>query len=276
MPATFRPLWLSSELTATSTIRLKWVHMGANPNIDWRQAAASAMEWWRDAGVDVLVGDEPFDWLAPEPADQVVALPTPHHAPAATRPASAPAVGEALPGTMAELLAWRTGALAPEAGWNAALVPATGPADADLMILIDCPERDAADSLLGGAAGRLFDRMLAAIGRSRADVHLASLCAARPAAGRLPRDKEARLAEIARHHVGLAAPKRLLVMGDAASRAILSANVIEARGRLHPFNHKADTQSQVVASFHPRMLLERPGLKAEAWRDLQMLMGGSK
>ncbi|WP_088366841.1 uracil-DNA glycosylase [Sphingomonas dokdonensis] len=251
--------------------------MGADLTIDWRQAAASAMEWWRDAGVDVLVGDEPFDWLAPEPADQVVALPPPSHAPAAAPAAPAPAIpGETLPGTMAELLAWRIGASAPEAGWNTALVPATGPADADLMILIDCPERDAADSLLGGAAGRLFDRMLAAIGRSRADVHLASLCAARPAAGRLPRDMEARLAEIARHHVGLAAPKRLLVMGDAASRAILSANVIEARGRLHPFNHKADTQSQVVASFHPRMLLERPVLKAEAWRDLQMLMGGSK
>lgn len=235
------------------------------------------MEWWRDAGVDVLVGDEPFDWLSPEPATLVAALAPERdlrRAPA-TNPASSPA-GETLPGTLAELMAWRIGPAAPEAGWGVSLVPATGPADADLMILIDCPERDSADSLLGGAAGRLFDRMLAAIGRSRADVHLASLCAARPAAGRMPRDMESRLGDIARHHVALAGPKRVLTMGDAASRAILSMNVMQARGRLHPFNHKNDSQSEVVASFHPRMLLERPALKAEAWRDLQMLMGGLK
>lgn len=48
--------------------------MGADQNIEWRQAAASAMEWWRDAGVDVLVGDEPFDWLTPEPAELVAPL----------------------------------------------------------------------------------------------------------------------------------------------------------------------------------------------------------
>ncbi|WP_088333095.1 uracil-DNA glycosylase [Sphingomonas mucosissima] len=251
--------------------------MGADPNIDWRQAAASAMEWWRDAGVDVLVGDEPFDWLSPEPAELVTALAPERDLSGATAPAdhSLPAAGT-LPATIAELLEWRIGPAAPEASWNISLVPATGPAGADLMILIDCPERDSCDSLLGGAAGRLFDRMLAAIGRSRADVHLASMCAARPSAGRLPREMESRLAEIARHHVTLAAPKRLLVMGDAASRAILSANVLQARGRLHAFNHKNDSQSEVVASFHPRMLLERPVLKAEAWRDLQMLMGGSK
>lgn len=240
------------------------------------------MEWWRDAGVEVLVGDEPFDWLAPEPAGLVAPLSRTSQAAAPAGPApqrsAGPAPTEArasdiLPATLAELLAWRTGNTAPEAAWNMALVPASGPADADLMILIDCPERDSTDSLLGGAAGRLFDRMLAAIGRSREDVHLASLCAARPVAGRLPRDMEARLAQIARHHVALAAPRRLLVMGDAASRAILSANVLEARGRLHAFNHKTDTQGKAVASFHPRMLLERPALKAEAWRDLQMLTG---
>ncbi|MCC2980224.1 uracil-DNA glycosylase [Sphingomonas sp. IC4-52] len=249
--------------------------MGADPNIDWRQAAASAMEWWRDAGVDVLVGDEPFDWLSPEQPDLVSSL-SPVALPPAAATAGPASGGVAMPGTIAELLEWRTGSAAPEAGWGVPLVPATGPMDADIMILIDCPERDSADSLLGGAAGRLFDRMLAAIGRSRDDVHLASLCAARPAAGRLPREMESQLAEIARHHVALAAPKRLLVMGDAASRAILSANVMQARGRLHALNHKKDSQSEVVASFHPRMLLERPVLKAEAWKDLQMLMGGLK
>lgn len=241
--------------------------MGADQNIDWRQAAASTLEWWRDAGVDVLVGDEPFDWLVAEAPDAVASS-----AAVAATPGAMPQA--ALPATIEALLAWRIGSDAPEAAWRVPLVSASGPVEADLMILVDCPERDAADSLLGGAAGRLFDRVLAAIGRSRADVHLASVCAARPIAGRMPRDMEARLGEIARHHAGLVAPRRLLVLGDAASRAILAANVMERRGRLHPLNHNGGRMTEVVASFHPRMLLERPALKAEAWRDLQMLMGG--
>lgn len=247
--------------------------MGADQNHDWQQLAASALEWWRDAGVDVLVGDDPFDWLAAE-EPLAVASPAP-----STPQFRAPALAAAsdaieLPQALDAFLAWRIGQAAPESSWGVTLVSASGPVDADLMVLVDCPERDEGDSLLGGAAGRLFDRMLAAIGRSRADVYLASVCAARPTAGRMPRDIEARLGEIARHHAGLAGPQRLLVLGDAASRAILAANVMEARGRLQVLNHKTGTSTEVVASFHPRMLLERPTLKAGAWKDLQMLSAG--
>lgn len=255
--------------------------MGADQNLDWRSSAASALEWWRDAGVDVLVGDDPFDWLA---AAEPTALaswsgpdgqPASFQVPTARAPSAGPAIG-AMPTAMDAFRAWRIGESAPEAGWGVALVSASGPIDADLMILVDCPEREAGDSLLGGAAGQLFDRMLAAIGRSRADVYLASVCAARPTTGRMPRDAEERLGEIARHHTGIAAPRRLLLMGDAASRAILSMNVREGRGRLHGLNHDNGKKTEAIVSFHPRTLLEWPALKAEAWKDLQMLTGGHK
>lgn len=247
--------------------------MGADQNLDWARAAASALEWWHDAGADVFVADDPFDWLGAEQGEQA-ALPSSETAAGAQVPASLPAGG--LPDAWEAFQAWRVSQHAPESGWGVPVVGSSGPIDSDLMILVDCPEREERESLLGGAAGRLFDRMLAAIGRSRADVHLASICTARPVAGRLPRELELQLGEIARHHVGLAAPRRLLVMGDAASRAILTANVMEARGRLQSLNHNGGKVTEVVASFHPRMLLERPALKAEAWRDLQMLTGDLK
>ncbi len=240
--------------------------MGADQNLDWTKAAASALEWWRDAGVDVLVDDLPRDWLAaaPEPAVSRGAVPV-----------GTPVV-EALPTTLDAFIAWRTGTTVPEVEWGAAMIAASGPATADLMVLVDCPERDDRDAMMSGPAGRLFDRMLAAIGRSRDDVHLASVCAARPTAGRMPRETEARLSEIARHHLALAAPKRLLVMGNAASRAILGTELAKARGGLHPLNHSGGKTTDVVASFHPRFLLEKPAAKAEAWKDLQMLIGGMK
>lgn len=244
--------------------------MGADGHIDWRQAAASALAWWDEAGVDSLVDEAPRDWLAtPAPqARQPLVDPV--------IPAPVPAVEpDALPPAWDAFLAWRAGGAAPEAGWPGGWVAASGPADAALMVLVDCPDRgDNAEGLLSGAPGRLFDCMLAAIGLSRDAVHIAAVCAKRPTAGRTPADLHDRLAAIASHHIGLIAPERLLLLGNAASRAILATETREARGRLHRFNHDRG-QTAVVASYHPRFLLEKPAAKAGAWADLQVLMKGS-
>ncbi|VXD03597.1 uracil-DNA glycosylase family protein [Sphingomonas sp. 8AM] len=241
--------------------------MGADQNLDWTKAAASALDWWHDAGVDVVVGDEGFAWLD-SAAQQLATRQTERPAAAEVAPAS-----DALPEDAAAFAAWRIGEAAPEARWGGGAIAASGPADAELMVFVDCPERDDRELLMEGEVGRLFERMLAAIGRTRADTALASVCVRRPTTGRVPRETEARLGEIARHHVALAAPKRLLVMGDAASRAILTMNVADARGRFHTLNHKNGTVTQVVASHHPRFLLDRPTAKAEAWKDLLLLTG---
>lgn len=248
--------------------------MGADQNIDWsgERAAvlAATLEWWRDAGVDVLVEDAPRDWLADAPDAFAPLLPA---LSVRDAPAAAPGLTGTLPDTLDAFLEWRAGGEAPEAQWRGRSVAPSGPLDADLMILVDCPERDEGDRLIGGAAGRLFDRMLAAIGRTRDDVRIASVCSARPPTGRMAPAIAGRLGEIARHHVALAGPKTLLVMGDAANRAMLSTNSEEGRGRLHSLNHKSGKQTVAVATYHPRTLIEHPRLKAGAWRDLQMLMG---
>ena len=40
------------------------IDMGADQNLDWHAAAASAIDWWIDAGVDASVDETPRDWLA--------------------------------------------------------------------------------------------------------------------------------------------------------------------------------------------------------------------
>ncbi len=250
--------------------------MGADQNLDWAASAASVLEWWHDAGVDVSVGDEGFAWLetAARQAEARRSAPVPIEPRSPGQVGHAAAiVDDALPADHDAFAAWRIGDATPEARWGGAAIAASAPPGADLMVFVDCPERDDRDLLMEGDVGRLFERMLAAIGRSRADIGLASVCVRRPTTGRVPRDVEARLGEIARHHVSLAAPKRLLVMGDAASRAILAMNVADARGRFHTLNHKDGTVTQVVASHHPRFLLDRPAAKSEAWKDLLMLTG---
>jgi DNA polymerase len=252
-------------------------------------AAASLMRWWRDAGMDTLVDDAPRDWLAtklPLPTGEKTAewgdagreAVSQGTAPLPGRSAAVPLPGGEriqLPGTLDALLAWmRDSADAPEARWGRTrLLPAGNPR-ADIAIMIDAPDPAdiAAGSLLSGELGALFAKMLAAIGLGRAAIWLSPFATIRPV-GRIPQDALRRLTEIARHQLGLVAPKRLLIMGDTPSRALIGTEVMPARGQLHPLNLGSLT-IETVATFHPRLLSERPAYKAQAWKDLQLLMNG--
>ena len=241
--------------------------MGADQNPDWRASIASALEWWRDAGVDCEIDESPRDWLARAatafPADAV---------PAQVREARAEPAK--LPETLEQFALWRIGDAVPEAGWPGRALGTQGDAASGLMIVVDMPDRedDAAGLLLSGTPGALFDRMLAAIGRDRQSVYLVALAVKRPPAGRVTDETGRKLEALIRHHLSLARPKRVLALGNAASRAITGMDVAHARGSLRPVNHDGGT-SDVVASFHPRFLLEKPAAKADAWKDLRVLMG---
>jgi DNA polymerase len=233
-----------------------------------REMVLSALAWWRDAGLDTLVEDEPRNWLA-RPA----AVPP---APAPGRPAAPPAAPEAaLADTLDAHLAWlRDGADVPEAGWGGPRLLPSGDPGAGLMLLTDMPETGDAEAgmLMSGELGALFDRMLKAIGRDRGSIWLAPFATVRPIGG-MPAAAVAPLARLARHQIGLVAPRRVLLMGDAPNRALLGAEAATLRGRTHAVN-LGDRTIEAVATLHPRMLLQRPALKAEAWKDLQLLMKG--
>ncbi|MBY0521733.1 MAG: uracil-DNA glycosylase [Sphingomonas sp.] len=253
--------------------------MGAAQNFDWHRAMASALDWWHDAGVDALVDEVPRDWLAPLPS----AEPASQTQPTTSRQAApAPAARSFdFPDTLPAFEAWRLSDAAPDSGWPGQRIGAQGAAAdgsaPELMIAIEMPERadDESGLLLSGPAGRLFDRMLAAIGRDRQSVYLVPMCVARPSSGRLPAEDEPALAAALRHQLALAAPQRLLVIGNAASRALLGLEIQTARGRIHHVNHPGGMVAG-VASFHPRLLLERPAAKPEAWKDLQLLIRGTR
>ena len=229
--------------------------------MDVRAGALSALSWWRDAGVDVIVDEAPRDWLRPAPS-RPAPLPAPDPAP------------DPLPATLAALeQRLATPGLVPDA-LSGAVSPA-GNIASGLMLLADMPEAGdaAAGQLVSGEAGRLLDAMLGVIGRDRASIYLAALAPARPASGRLAAETCEALGELAKQHIALAAPRMVLLLGEAAPRAILGLSLAEARGRIHDLNHRGATVG-VVATFHPRYLLRDQGAKPKAWQDLRLLLGG--
>ena len=238
--------------------------VGADQHFDWGASVASTLEWWRDAGVDVEIDDAPRDWLTNRvPQAQTSEAPN-----ASPEPVT-------LPQTIEAFVTWRVSDAAPDARWNPVRLGPEGPASAELMVLIEMPEREdvASGRLLSGACGRLFDAMLRAIGTERAAVHLAAMTITRPPAGRIAPEDIDQLTEVTRRHIELAAPKRLLLLGNAPARALLGIECMTARGALHAVNHPAQT-IRAIASFHPKTLIEKPSAKAEAWKDLQLLMRG--
>ena len=169
----------------------------------------------------------------------------------------------------------------PFAGIGATRILPSGDPASGLMMLADMPTaEDAAQGVIfSGDCGLLFDRMLAAIGRDRASIYLATLsCLAAPG-GRLDADTANQCGALAKRHVKLAAPRRVLLLGEAAVRVMTGLALPAARGRVHAIDIDGPLGSEggrvnAVATYHPRYLLQRPAAKAGAWADLQLLVEG--
>jgi len=231
---------------------------------DLDAAAASALAWWLEAGVDTIAGEEPRDWLRAKPE-------APKVAPAATGQPQ-----NDLPDQLDLFQQWLAGSDSlPHAAPSAPRVCPAGDPTAGLMVMIDMPSAEdcASGTLLTGDVGRLFDRMLAAIGRDRSSIYFAAISCLRSADGRLSGEPEKQCALLARHHIGLAAPRALLLFGDGASKALLGLPVARARGRWHEVATHAGPV-RTLATISPRQLLAQPAQKVHAWADLQLLMQG--
>jgi DNA polymerase len=233
-----------------------------------RAAAESVLQWWSDAGVDVLIDESPHDWLRPKPEPAAPALVAEARAPAPAEPTPA------LPDQLPLFRAWLADSeQVPLASPSAPRVCPSGDPTSGLMILADMPTGEDCETgaLISGEAGRLFDRMLTAIGRSRDSVYLAALSCLRSPDGRLSTQVAKHCADLARHHAGLVQPKALLLLGDAVSKALLGLSMAQARGRWHEIPLYGGTVRAIV-TLPPDYLLKQPKQKALAWADLQMLI----
>ena len=220
---------------------------------------AGLLEWWVEAGVDVAVQEDARDWLTPAAKH----FPTPERHPVTN-------IAEPSHETLTELRDWLASSVQlPLASATAARILPHGPEDAAVMLLSDAPalEDFASGQPIGGDAWSLAEKMLAAIGIAPEQAYSASLSCFHAPGARMTENDRLACAQIARKHIALAAPKRLLLFGDGPCRALLGQPLLGARGHVHKIEGV-----RTVATFHPRWLLQRPSDKARAWADLLLLM----
>ena len=252
--------------------------------------AESTCDWWSLAGVDALVGEEPAGWLVVPPANDAAAAkpkqvvrtePDPPPLPEALQRQEAPKVAEAkgpvvFPDDWNDFQRWLgENDDVPGSQWDARRVLPSGDAGAPLMLLTAWPEIDDQrdGSLFSGPAGKLLDAMLQAIGLARSDCYIASLAVTRPAGGRCGDAEAAELDRLLWHHLRLARPGRLLLIGGDIVRMAAAASLPDVRGKLLDINQDGG-RVEAVAVAHPAMLLARPAQKAAAWDSLKLFNRG--
>lgn len=237
----------------------------------FRDVIASALGWWADAGVDALADDATRDWLAP-PQPRMEMLATTPIAPASAPVAAPEAAG--LPDTIEALHALlATGDYMPNAAPPGRRVGPAGTPGAELMIVADMPDPGDGEAghLFGAETGRLFDAMLAAMGRDRARIYYAPLSPAR-IAGRIDERQGEALTRLMRRHIALAKPRALILFGDETARWLLGPDALNERGGLRSVEHD-EGHVPAIATFHPRHLRRMPALKGAAWADMRLLLG---
>ena len=124
-----------------------------------------------------------------------------------------------------------------------------------------------------GRAGKLLDKMLAAIKLNRTKVYISNVVNYRPPENRSPTEIEIkRYLPYLINHIEIINPKILVLLGKTALNALVGneAVISKARGK---WTQKdiGKIKPWVIASFHPAYLMRQPEQKKLAWIDLKMI-----
>lgn len=243
--------------------------MNEHANRTLAEDLASAINWWHEAGVDMHFTDETQSWITETSADPVE--PDGRRAPRAKPPEPAASAPPPLlagrtdwPENLADFSGWWLNHPALDQGGIARRVAPRGPENARLMILVAEPEADDGDILLSGPLGRFLDAMLGAMDIAPKAVYRASV---------LPRNTPladwhalaaSGLGEVALHHIGLAAPERLMVFGRNIL-PLLGHDPAQNPASLQNINHQ-DRMIPLLAGWDLAALLSRTKARSAHWQ----------
>ena len=175
-----------------------------------------------------------------------------------------------LPGTLAEVRALvETCRLCPLCETRTKTVFSDGTDKARLMFVGEAPGRD--EDLQGvpfvGRAGQLLTKMIEAIQLKREDVYIANVLKCRPPENRTPLPTEVeKCLPYLEQQIALVKPDLIVALGLSAAQGLLGTQASMGALRGRTFEDKG---VPLVATYHPAALLRNPGLKKDAWVDLQ-------
>ena len=235
-------------------------------------AVAGALQWWREAGVDLDFADEAARWLqAEEPA--APALPAgfaaaDRAAPQVSVPdARQPAIGgdPALwPTDLAAFAEWWLTEPSLDGGQVRGRVAPRGPAGAELMVIVAQPAEDDGEALLEGREGAFLSAVLGAMGLSHDAVYFAAALPRHTPVPDWAALAAGGLGKVLAHHIGLVRPQRLIVFGSGIL-PLLGHEPAQSAKISPTFNH-GGLRVPLLAALDLGVVADRPARKARLWQ----------
>jgi len=112
--------------------------------------------------------------------------------------------------------------------------------------------------------------MIGAMGLKREEVYIANIVKCRPPANRVPEPVEANTCtQFLLRQIDVVQPQVIVALGATAAMYLLGVkrSLVSLRGHWH-----GCSGAKLAVTYHPAFLLRDPRQKAEAWKDLQMVM----
>jgi uracil-DNA glycosylase family 4 len=268
---------------------------------DRNQAARELLAFYLEAGVDAVLGETAVDRFAdtieispqpsigtppantsgaddPEPRKRLILDRPRPTAPAAPSPLSPDAAVMAAreeaknAQTLDELRSILDGFTGCTLRATASrLVFADGNPQARVMFVGEAPGRD--EDIEGlpfvGRSGKLLDRMMAAVGLTRANAYIANIVPWRPPGNRTPTPQESAIClPFTLRQIELVDPDVLVCLGGPSAQTLLGSRegILRTRGRWFAFQ-TGRREIRATATLHPAYLLRQPLQKRLAWRD---------
>ena len=147
-----------------------------------------------------------------------------------------------------------------------------GDLKASLVLVGEAPgeQEDLKGEPFVGRAGKLLDKILTAIDRSRQkDVYICNVLKCRPPKNRDPLpDEVAECEPYLIHQINLIQPKLIVALGRVTGKTLLNVDkpLKSMRGILHDYHG-----TPLIVTYHPAALLRNPNWKPETWKDFKWI-----
>ena len=124
-----------------------------------------------------------------------------------------------------------------------------------------------------GRAGKLLDKMLAAIQLDRKKVYISNVVNYRPPENRKPTEEEIeRYLPFLKSHIEIINPHILLLLGSTALNSLVGDEIVISKARGKWIQKEIGSiKPWIISSFHPAFLMRQPDQKKLAWIDLKMI-----
>ena len=152
------------------------------------------------------------------------------------------------------------------------IVFGVGNPQARLVLVGEAPgrEEDERGEPFVGEAGRLLDRILFAMGLTRAEFYICNILKCRPPGNRDPEPDEVAACEpFLRRQLAAMRPEVIVSLGRISAQTLLqeATPISRLRGRWRSYEG-----IPLLPTFHPAYLLRNPGEKREVWEDMKQVL----